>query len=138
MHGFRQLAFGARAADRSLPRHPLTPAVRRSRSAGLMAVSLGYFDTLMSASAASTSSELSDAELARAGGYTLDCSQSTSLELELCEMQCTCLTLSWHAPMGIRKISSSRDVFLGGGRIVAMCCGYRRRLWCCVHCRRDW
>jgi methionine-gamma-lyase len=34
---------------------------------GLMAVSLGYFDTLMSASAASTSSELSDAELARAG-----------------------------------------------------------------------
>ena len=36
-------------------------------SAGLMAVSLGYFDTLMSASAASTSSELSEAELARAG-----------------------------------------------------------------------
>lgn len=34
---------------------------------GLMAVSLGYFDTLMSASAASTSSELSDAELAQAG-----------------------------------------------------------------------
>ncbi|PSC70464.1 Methionine gamma-lyase isoform A [Micractinium conductrix] len=34
---------------------------------GLMAVSLGYFDTLMSASAASTSSELSDSELAAAG-----------------------------------------------------------------------
>ena len=37
--------------------------------AGLMAVSLGYFDTLMSASAASTSSELSDAELAHAGEH---------------------------------------------------------------------
>lgn len=34
---------------------------------GLLAVSLGYFDTLMSASAASTSSELSEEELARAG-----------------------------------------------------------------------
>lgn len=34
---------------------------------GLMAVSLGYFDTLMSASAASTSSELDPAELAAAG-----------------------------------------------------------------------
>lgn len=34
---------------------------------GLMAVSLGYFDTLMSASAASTSSELSPAELAATG-----------------------------------------------------------------------
>lgn len=34
---------------------------------GLMAVSLGYFDTLMSASAASTSSELSETELAAAG-----------------------------------------------------------------------
>lgn len=35
--------------------------------AGLLAVSLGYFDTLMSASAASTSSELTPAELAAAG-----------------------------------------------------------------------
>ncbi|KAL6784326.1 MGL1 [Auxenochlorella protothecoides x Auxenochlorella symbiontica] len=34
---------------------------------GLLAVSLGYFDTLMSASAASTSSELSDADLEAAG-----------------------------------------------------------------------
>lgn len=34
---------------------------------GLMAVSLGYFDTLMSASAASTSSELTAEELAKAG-----------------------------------------------------------------------
>ena len=34
---------------------------------GLMAVSLGYFDTLMSASASSTSSEMSAAELATAG-----------------------------------------------------------------------
>lgn len=34
---------------------------------GFMAVSLGYFDTLMSASGASTSSELSDAEKASAG-----------------------------------------------------------------------
>jgi len=34
---------------------------------GLMAVSLGYFDTLMSASAASTSSELNTAELQKAG-----------------------------------------------------------------------
>ncbi|KAL6748161.1 Cys/Met metabolism PLP-dependent enzyme-domain-containing protein [Haematococcus lacustris] len=34
---------------------------------GYMAVSLGYFDTLMSASAASTSSELSSAELASSG-----------------------------------------------------------------------
>lgn len=34
---------------------------------GYMAVSLGYFDTLMSCSAASTSSELSDADLHRAG-----------------------------------------------------------------------
>ena len=35
--------------------------------AGLMAVSLGYFDTLLSASAASTSSELSETELEAAG-----------------------------------------------------------------------
>jgi methionine-gamma-lyase len=34
---------------------------------GLMAVSLGYFETLMSASGASTSSELTPAERARAG-----------------------------------------------------------------------
>jgi len=34
---------------------------------GYMAVSLGYFDTLMSASASSTSSEMSDADLQRAG-----------------------------------------------------------------------
>ena len=34
---------------------------------GLMAVSLGYFDTLMSASAASTASELTPTELAGAG-----------------------------------------------------------------------
>ena len=34
---------------------------------GLMAVSLGYFDTLMSASAISTSSELSESELAASG-----------------------------------------------------------------------
>lgn len=34
---------------------------------GYLAVSLGYFDTLMSCSAASTSSELSDEDLARAG-----------------------------------------------------------------------
>jgi hypothetical protein len=34
---------------------------------GLMAVSLGYFDTLMSASAASTSSELTSTELSTAG-----------------------------------------------------------------------
>ena len=34
---------------------------------GYMAVSLGYFDTLMSCSAASTSSELDDDELRRAG-----------------------------------------------------------------------
>lgn len=43
-----------------LPPHPAT---------GLLAVSLGYFDTLMSASAASTSSELSEEELARAGAW---------------------------------------------------------------------
>jgi hypothetical protein len=36
-------------------------------AAGLLAVSLGYFDTLMSASAASTSSELSADELEAAG-----------------------------------------------------------------------
>ena len=34
-----------------------------------MAVSLGYFDTLLSASAASTSSELSEIELAEAGKH---------------------------------------------------------------------
>jgi methionine-gamma-lyase len=34
---------------------------------GYMAVSLGYFDTLMSASASSTSSEMSDDDLRRAG-----------------------------------------------------------------------
>ena len=34
---------------------------------GYMAVSLGYFDTLMSCSASSTSSELNDADLASAG-----------------------------------------------------------------------
>lgn len=34
---------------------------------GYMAVSLGYFDTLMSASASSTSSEMSDADLRRSG-----------------------------------------------------------------------
>jgi cystathionine beta-lyase/cystathionine gamma-synthase len=34
---------------------------------GFMAVSLGYFDTLMSLSAASTSSELSDGDLAASG-----------------------------------------------------------------------
>ena len=36
-------------------------------SFGLMAVSLGYFETLMSASGASTSSELTPTERARAG-----------------------------------------------------------------------
>ena len=34
---------------------------------GFMAVSLGYFDTLMSCSASSTSSEMDDAALAAAG-----------------------------------------------------------------------
>ena len=34
---------------------------------GFMAVSLGYFDTLMSCSASSTSSEMSDEALAAAG-----------------------------------------------------------------------
>ena len=34
---------------------------------GYMAVSLGYFDTLMSCSAVSTSSELTDEELRKAG-----------------------------------------------------------------------
>ena len=37
---------------------------------GLMAVSLGYFDTLLSASAGSTSSELTADELALAGAVS--------------------------------------------------------------------
>lgn len=40
--------------------------LQNKHSFGLMAVSLGYADTLMSLSAASTSSELSDADKAKA------------------------------------------------------------------------
>ena len=45
----------------------LMERLQNKHSFGLMAVSLGYFDTLMSASAASTSSELSPAELTASG-----------------------------------------------------------------------
>lgn len=50
----------------------LMERLQNKHSFGLMAVSLGYADTLMSLSAASTSSELSEAELKDArisGGY---------------------------------------------------------------------
>lgn len=52
----------------SLPRAKrLMERLQNVHGFGYMAVSLGYFDTLMSASAASTSSELSSEELASAG-----------------------------------------------------------------------
>lgn len=41
--------------------------LQNKHSFGLIAVSLGYFDTLMSCSGASTSSELTDEELVLAG-----------------------------------------------------------------------
>ena len=41
--------------------------LQREQRFGWLAVSLGYFDTLMSLSAASTSSELPDDEMAAAG-----------------------------------------------------------------------
>jgi methionine-gamma-lyase len=45
----------------------LMEALQNKDRFGMIAVSLGYFDTLMSVSAVSTSSELSDEDLARAG-----------------------------------------------------------------------
>ena len=45
----------------------LMEALQNEQKFGFLAVSLGYFDTLMSCSASSTSSELSDEELRRAG-----------------------------------------------------------------------
>ncbi|HEX5045131.1 MAG TPA: aminotransferase class V-fold PLP-dependent enzyme [Candidatus Polarisedimenticolaceae bacterium] len=45
----------------------LMEALQNEQKFGFLAVSLGYFDTLMSCSASSTSSELSDEDLRRAG-----------------------------------------------------------------------
>jgi len=41
--------------------------LQRTEGFGMLAVSLGYFDTLMSCSASSTSSELTEQELVEAG-----------------------------------------------------------------------
>lgn len=64
----RQSVLPPSAAPKPLPVPPSCSACFLALCpAGLLAVSLGYFDTLMSASAASTSSELLPAELAAAG-----------------------------------------------------------------------
>ncbi len=70
----------------------LMATLQNESAFGYMAVSLGYHDTLMSCSAASTSSELSDADMAAAGiaaglirfsvGYTGSLEQRTAQLLE--------------------------------------------------------
>jgi len=58
------LAIDAGTVDRA---HALMERLQNTHSFGYMAVSLGYFETLMSCSGSTTSSELSEEEKARAG-----------------------------------------------------------------------
>lgn len=81
---------------------------------GFMAVSLGYHDTLMSASAASTSSELSDTELAGAGIQAGLVRMSVGLTGAL-EQRLAQLEAAWRWAIGGRSAAAAEPMARGEG-----------------------